>query len=491
MTFLEAAESVLRDAKVPLHYEEITKQAFAKGAIATTGKTPAATLNSVLAVDLKANGEKSHFVRVRPGIYGLREWNLHLQVANDVNPLSMVASAEDDHEYGRRVRIPFFPSYTYVHGLLSVLNGLPRSDIQGLLNSLVELRGTPQEPEDWSDPDNWIERRLQGNSRDLAKAIWDKSHHRVNPRHLYGSWYLAKGYGLLDEDAQGILHVTEYGQDFLANPAGEAVTYVDQGEGLVRLLGILVEKGAGKRGQFLQEWTTYLQAYSNFGTDSTFKDTLRRRLANLVERSLVTRSGNIYQISPTGLAYLEQVGREGPPSLAASPEFQVLYQLAEQQRQTTRGKLAKQLSKIDPFQFEHLIQHLLEEMGYQNVEVTSPTNDKGVDVVANIELGITAVHEVIQVKRHAANIQRPVLDALRGSLHRFGAVRGTIITTGDFSKGTKDAAFEAGAAPITLINGQKLIDLLIEYGLGVRKKTIEVWELDERSIVAGEDEETG
>jgi restriction system protein len=489
MTFLEAAESILQDAKVPLHYEEVVRRALAQKFLATSGKTPAATLNSVLTVELKTNAEQSHFVRVQPGVYGLREWNLGLQI-NDVNTVDAALPAADNHEHARRVRIPLFPSYAYVHGLLSVLNGLPRANIQGLLNSLVELRGTPQEPEDWSDPDDWIERKLQGNSRDLAKAIWDKSHHGVNPRHLYGSWYLAKGYGLIDEDTQGILHVTERGQDFLTNPTGEAVTYVDQGEGLIRLLGILVEKGAGKRGQFLHEWTTYLQAYSNSGTDSTFKDTLRRRLANLVERGLVTRSGNIYQISPTGLAYLEQVGRECPPSLAETSEFQALYQLAEQQRQTTREKLARQLSKIDPFQFEHLIRHLLEEMGYQNVEVTSPTNDKGVDVVANIELGITAVREVIQVKRHAANIQRPVLDALRGSLHRFGAVRGTIITTGDFSKGTKDAAFEAGAAPITLINGQKLIELLIEYGLGVHKKTIEVWELDEQSLTANEGEET-
>ena len=436
------------------------------------------------------NGDKSHFVRVMPGVYGLREWNLYVQDADHADMLNATIPAKEDHEHGRRVRIPFFPSYTYVRGLLSALDGLPRSDIQGLLNDLVELRGTPQEPEDWSDPDDWIERKLHGNSRNLAKAIWDKSHHRINPRHLYGSWYLAKDYGLLNEDAQGILHMTESGQDFLTNQTGEAVTCVDQGEGLVRLLGILVEKGAGKRGQFLQEWATYLQAYSNFGTDSTFKDTLRRRLANLVERELVTRSGNSYQISPNGLAYLEQVGREGPPSVIEATESQALYQLAEQQRQTTREKLAEQLSKIDPFQFEHLIRRLLEEMSYQDVEVTSPTNDKGVDVVANIELGITAVREVIQVKRHAANIQRPVLDALRGSLHRFGAVRGTIITTGDFSKGTKDAAFESGAAPITLINGQKLIELLVEYELGVRKKTIEIWDLDLQSLEANEEEAT-
>ncbi len=125
-------------------------------------------------------------------------------------------------------------------------------------------------------------------------------------------------------------------------------------------------------------------------------------------------------------------------------------------------------------------------MNYQNVSVTSSTNDKGVDVKADIEMGITSVREVVQVKRHKGNIQRPVLDALRGSLHRFDAVRGTIITTGDFSKGTAAAAVERGAAPITLINGEKLIDLLIEHKIGVRTKPIEILELDADAFAQSE-----
>jgi restriction system protein len=50
-------------------------------------------------------------------------------------------------------------------------------------------------------------------------------------------------------------------------------------------------------------------------------------------------------------------------------------------------------------------------------------------------------------------MKRTVLDALRGSLYRFQAVRGTIITTAGFSKGAMQAAFEAGAPPITSIDG--------------------------------------
>jgi len=46
------------------------------------------------------------------------------------------------------------------------------------------------------------------------------------------------------------------------------------------------------------------------------------------------------------------------------------------------------------------------------------------------------------------------------------------------SEGTEEAAFANGAAPITLIDGDKLIELLTEHGIGVKKKTIEVLALD-------------
>lgn len=63
-------------------------------------------------------------------------------------------------------------------------------------------------------------------------------------------------------------------------------------------------------------------------------------------------------------------------------------------------------------------------------------------------------------------------------------MRGTIITIGGFSKGTRETAFELGAAPVTLIDGEKLLDLLIEHELGVRKKALEILELDEAALLA-------
>lgn len=54
-----------------------------------------------------------------------------------------------------------------------------------------------------------------------------------------------------------------------------------------------------------------------------------------------------------------------------------------------------------------------------------------------------------------------------------------------------EASFAQGAPPITLIDGDKLVDPLIEYGIGIRKHAIEVLtiDLDELSHVENSEEE--
>jgi restriction system protein len=50
---------------------------------------------------------------------------------------------------------------------------------------------------------------------------------------------------------------------------------------------------------------------------------------------------------------------------------------------------------------------------------------------------------------------------------------------GSFSKGCQEVALFTGAAPIGLINGEKLLDLLIENQIGVRLRPAELYELDD------------
>jgi restriction system protein len=466
MSFAEATLTILQKVGKPLHYREITQRAMGRGLIQTDGKTPEATLNAILAVDIKQKGEVSQFVRVKPGVFGLRTWGLEQAI-----PVLKSTSATDEDQ---RVRIPHFPIYSEVRLVLPIWNGRLRSQITGLRSTIVALWGSPQAPVDWTDPDVWIAQRLQEGDRKLAEAIWKKTGGKVNPRHVYGHWLLACNYGLLEENASGQMLLTERG--FVTHEQEDAVALIDEGEGLLKILTIVAEKGTGRRGDFVPEWTDYLQRYSRFGTDSTIKDTLGRRLQNLLERELLSKTGTTYSITDAGLSYLNLTG--GSEDADSTNELQQILSLVKKQSVSIRASIRELLEAMDPIAFEYLVKQLLEAMNYQNVTVTAPSNDKGIDVKADIEMGITSVREVVQAKRHKGNIQRPVLDALRGSLHRFDAVRGTIITTGDFSKGTTAAAVERGAAPITLINGEKLIDLLIEHKIGVRTRSVEILELD-------------
>lgn len=73
MNSLDAVAVVLKDAGGPLHHEEITKRILARKLWTTTGKTPWATVNARIAVDIKEQGTDSRFIRVSPGMYALNK----------------------------------------------------------------------------------------------------------------------------------------------------------------------------------------------------------------------------------------------------------------------------------------------------------------------------------------------------------------------------------------------------------------------------------
>lgn len=377
-------------------------------------------------------------------------------------------------ERSRRVRIPHFPIYGEVRCLLRVWPGRPKPQVTGLHGALAQLRGTPKNPVAWTDPDTWIPARLSGDTRDLALAIWTESNRDVNPRHTYGHWRLVQKYDLLETDSDGTLALTDRGRDFIEHEGGRAETFLDEQEGLAELLRIVSDGGPAPFGEFVEEWAEYLEErHSGFGSDSTIRDTLRRRLGNLLARGLIGRERAAYSIADSGVAYLKRVKPLPPPD-----ELQQVRKLAKAREEAVRRSLLEHLLKMDPTAFEELVGSLLGRMDYENVKVVGQSGDGGVDVIAEIELGVTSVREVVQAKRHKRTVQRKDLDALRGSLYRFNAVRGTIVATSRFAKGAVEAAFAQGAAPITLIDGEKLVDLLIEHGIGVRKRMIEVLSLN-------------
>jgi restriction system protein len=196
----------------------------------------------------------------------------------------------------------------------------------------------------------------------------------VNPRYTYGHWLLVQKYDLVRENGDGVLEITETGRAFLNKPGGEAEDALDEAEGLIKLLSIVADNGPTRAAGLLAEWADYLERRSSFGADSTTKGTLRLRLNNLLERGLVERKGTPYSVTERGLSYLQRVGDE--ESLGNGGENEV-WALVREQANTVRESLRGLLLDMDAFAFEHLIERLLVEMEYQNVEVTSRSNDGG------------------------------------------------------------------------------------------------------------------
>ncbi len=350
-----------------------------------------------------------------------------------------------------------------------------------LQRQMMDLTGTPQDPVDWTKPDEWIPERLSGEQARLAKKLWVTSGGQTNPRHVYGAYLLINSAGLLDQSA-GVYKRTER-SDRLLDEEAAIIAEIDRSEGVPRILALLAEKASAKRSDLIDDWGNYLAQVSKITQLSMIKDTLRRRLINTVERGLVTRDGNRYSISEAGRIYLKSLSQQSPTLVHAatgttSTEIDAAAAIAAHNKEA-RGTLVKRLMALEPYAFEHFVKELLEAMDYENVQVTKQSGDKGVDVVANFQFGITEIKEVVQVKRSEQTIRRPTIDQLRGALPYHGALRGTIITLGRFAEGVDAAALHPGAAPITLIDGPRLLELAEKYAVGLRKKQAYLLDIDE------------
>ncbi|MBL8610618.1 MAG: restriction endonuclease [Myxococcales bacterium] len=75
MTFTEAAAEVLRLTGKPLHYKEITEIAIEKNFLSHVGKSPEVTMGARLAALLKKEDKTNPIVRVKPGVFALRDWS--------------------------------------------------------------------------------------------------------------------------------------------------------------------------------------------------------------------------------------------------------------------------------------------------------------------------------------------------------------------------------------------------------------------------------
>jgi restriction system protein len=148
-------------------------------------------------------------------------------------------------------------------------------------------------------------------------------------------------------------------------------------------------------------------------------------------------------------------------------------------RDEAKERLLTELKSLSPTGFEHFCKELLQQLGYRDVTVTKRSNDGGIDGHGQFQQGVVSIKSAFQAKRYAeAPVRRPEIDRLRGALQgEFD--HGVFITTSRFTKDATEASYKKGAITILLLDGDAVAELMLERGIGVVKRPLHLYEVDD------------
>jgi restriction system protein len=139
-----------------------------------------------------------------------------------------------------------------------------------------------------------------------------------------------------------------------------------------------------------------------------------------------------------------------------------------------QGELLDVILKMAPSAFERLVQRILRESGFVQVEVTGQSGDGGIDGHGILRLGgLLSFHVIFQAKRWKGAVGAGHVRDFRGAMVG-RADKGLLITTGAFTKEAIRESTRDGAPAIDLVDGDQLVEKLKQLSLGVSTKKIEV-----------------
>ncbi len=147
-----------------------------------------------------------------------------------------------------------------------------------------------------------------------------------------------------------------------------------------------------------------------------------------------------------------------------------------------KSELLERILDKEPRFFEYLALRLLEKIGYgvTRGNLTQNGADGGIDgVIDEDALGFSKIY--IQAKRFGrdAVVSRPEIQKFVGVLSTKPTKKGLFITTARFSKDACDFVEGLQGFAVVLIDGERLLDLMLRYKLGVQVREIkEIFAVD-------------
>lgn len=211
----------------------------------------------------------------------------------------------------------------------------------------------------------------------------------------------------------------------------------------------------------------------------------------LVARGEVDASRwGIWKITDKGRARLGSGPSPSPPKpLEPKPEaapapirpgVASLRRLVAEHIADLRRGLADQMAELSAEQFEELIAELLKRLGYSEVRRVGGPGDRNIDVTGAYEVPFMRIPVRVQVKhrRGGPNIGPTDVAAFRD---RAGGVDHALlmVTNVTFTDGARETASEHGRQLVHLVDGDQLVDAMMENKIGAKEGPLQMPEIDE------------
>lgn len=165
----------------------------------------------------------------------------------------------------------------------------------------------------------------------------------------------------------------------------------------------------------------------------------------------------------------KQENQEPVEETVQTPEEQLETVWSELNR-TLANDLLEKVKLMDPYKFEVLVVDLLLAMGYggsrnEAGKTVGKSGDGGIDGIINEDrLGLDKIY--LQAKRWENTVPIKEVRDFAGALLAQKALKGVFITTSDYPKSAYEFVDNIDRT-IVLIDGHRLVELMIEHGVGV------------------------
>ena len=244
-----------------------------------------------------------------------------------------------------------------------------------------------------------------------------------------------------------------------------------------------IEKKSKKTGNTYKEF--------NFKFNFAIKDLLFMGLLTYTDTSPITLTEKGLYLNVDGLNVEKDIieaSKKHWEQLSQSNKKNKIVDIADNEEETQeeekikddfKEKLLAAISKMTPKKFEAFSRALLNRMGVEFTEKgVQISNDGGIDGYGyhtdSNDFRTTRV--VIQCKRYnVAPVREPEINQFLGAMNKYQADYGVFITNGRFTNSARQEAREG--SPITLIDGNDLVKLVIKYDLYITP--VKTYVLDE------------